>query len=185
MERLRTFLADLSRLFAQLSRRERLLVGLAALSVVVFAASIALSSVRSGIDRRELSIEEKQLQLQQVGIFAQSFTQNERARKDLEARLAGPPVSLLSHMQQLADKNGLVISSMNDRGETTTDGVKESLVELQIASTPVDKLTALLNELERGPRILKVRKLRMRKGTDDKALNVTLTVGAYGLAQGK
>lgn len=184
MERLRALLADANRYFSQLTKRERMLLALAGVSVLVFGGSIVVASVRSSMSRHEISIEEKEGQLKQIAVYAAGYAESERGRREMEGRLGGAPLRLLTHMQELADKNGLVISSMNDRGDTTTDQVKESIVELQIASTPIEKLTQLLNEIERNPRIIKVKKLRVRRGSgDDKSLNVTLTVAAYSLAQ--
>lgn len=184
MERIRALIDELSRYFAQLSKRERMLVALAGLSVLVFIGSVTMTTISSSIARREVSIEEKSQQLQQVAVYAQNYAQNERTRREAEARLNGPPVRLLSHLQELADKHGLTITSMNDRGENQIDQVKETLVEMQISSTPVNKLTAMLNEIERNPRLLKVKKLRVRRmNADTEDLNVTMTVATYQMAK--
>lgn len=183
MGRLRELLEELERFYAQLSRRERLLVLAAAGCAVLFVGSIAFGTVRSSTARREMAIQEKSEQLQQIAVYAQTYSETERTRRELEGRLSGPPLRLLSHMQELADKHGLGIGSMSERGESTIDQVKETVVELQIGSASIDKLTALLNEIERNQRIVKVKKLRVRRQTGDpKALNVNLTVGTYQLA---
>jgi len=92
----------------------------------------------------------------------------------METKLGGPPLRLMSQLQEFAEKEGLTVSAMNDRGEQNLDRVKESLVELQIASAPIDKLTAMLNDIEHDPRVIKVRKMRLRSTTtDNTALNVT------------
>jgi hypothetical protein len=182
MNRIRQLLDDAARYYGQLTKRERLLLGLMAGTAAFLALFISTSVVRSSIDRHQSSIEEKEGQLKLVAAYATTFNESERSRKDLEARLGGAPLKLMTHMQELADKHGLTIGSMNDRGDTTTDQVKESLVELQIASAPIEKLSPLLEEIERNPRIVKVKKLRLRKGTgDDKSVNVTMTVATYSL----
>lgn len=183
MNRIRDLIADLVRLFAGLSPRERMLVTLAGVGAVIFISSIVMTTVNSSMNRREASIAEKQLSLEQVAVFARSYGENERARKAIEAKLGGPPVRLMSMMQELTDKNGLTVGSMNDRGESTDGDIKESVVEVSIASTPVDKLTAILNELERKPQPVKVRKLRVKRNSADETLNVTLTVSSYQLAR--
>lgn len=183
MERIRSLIADVTRIFAGMSPRERLLVAVAAVGAVIFVGSITLTTVQSSVARKELSIEEKKLALEQIGAYAQSYGDTERARKDMEARLGGAPVRLMSLMQDLADKNGLTIGSMNDRGESRDGDVKESVVDASIASASVDKLVSILNEIERNPRPVLVRKLRVKRNSADETLNVTLTVATYQLAK--
>ena len=175
-------LDNLKRSFAQLTPRERMLLGVAGGGLVLFVASIAFSSLSSSISRHEIAIEEKEGQLKQVAAYAQTFTEAERTRKEMEGRLGGPPLRLLSHMQELCDRHGLTIGSMNDRGETNLAGLKESLVELQLGAAPIEKFIPLLNEVEKSPRPVKIRKLRVRTGTDPKVLQVNMTVATYALA---
>jgi general secretion pathway protein M len=184
MDKLRELAADLSRYFQQLTRRERILVVLAAASVVVFVGSITLATVSRSIDRTELAIADRLQALQQVGVYAQGYAANERSRRELEARLSGPPVRLMSHLQELADRHGVAIRSMNERGDQTTGQVKETLVELDIGEVPIEKVTAFVNDVEASPKIVKVRKLRLHKNSGDtKALVVKLTVATYQLGE--
>lgn len=185
MERLRALLADAGRYLSQLTKRERLLLALAGASVVIFVGSVAIATVRSAISTREAAIAQKEQELKEVAVYAGSYAASERARRGMEGRLGGPPLLLMTHLQKLADQQGLTIGSMNDRGSTTVGQVKESVVELQIASTPLDKLTALLDQVERDPHVVKVKNLRVQRlSGGDKALNVSLTVATYSLAKG-
>jgi len=169
--------------FAQLTPRERLLLGVAGAGLALFVSSIVFSSLSSSISRREISIEEKEGQLKQVAANAQTYAESERSRQELEGRLGGAPLRLLPHLQELCDRNGLTIGSMNDRGETALGGLKESLVDLQLTSAPIEKFIPLLNAVEKSPRPVKIRKLRVRSaGTDAKTLQVTMTVATYALA---
>lgn len=181
MNRITEIFDELSRHFTQLSKRERMLVLLAGVSAVFFIGSIVVGTVRSNMARREIAIEEKTQQLQQIAVYAQSYAETERTRRELEGRLSGQPLRLLSHMQELANKHGLAIGSMSERGEATVDGVKESTVDLQIGAASIDKLTAMLNEVERHQRIVKVKKLRVRRTSAEETLNVTLSVATYQL----
>lgn len=183
MDRLRDLLADITRILSSMSPRERMLVSLAGVAAFIFIGSIALTTVQGATARKETSIEEKKMALEQVAIYARSYGENERARKQIEARLGGTPIRLMSLMQDLADKNGLTIGSMNDRGESNIDDVKESVVEVSIASAPVTKLVSILNEIEKNPRPVKVRKMRVKPNSTDDTLNVTLTVASYQLTK--
>jgi type II secretory pathway component PulM len=173
---------NLKRSLAQLTPRERTLLAVAGVGLALFVGSIVFSSLRSSISRHEVAVEEKEGQLKQVAAYAQTYAEAERTRKELEGRLGGAPLRLLSHMQELCDRHGLTIGSMNDRGETTLAGLKESLVELQLGSAPIEKFIPMLNEVEKSPRPVKIRKLRVRTGTDPKMLQVNMTVATYALA---
>lgn len=182
MDRIRALLAEGQRYYSQLSDREKMFVAAAGGAFVLFVISILISSLNHSIDHHEIAIEEKLASLQKVAIYSQSYAENERARKEMETKLGGPPLRLMSQLQEFAEKEGLTVSAMNDRGEQNLDRVKESLVELQIAAAPIDKLTAMLNDIEHDPRVIKVRKMRLRStSTDTTALNVTLTIGSYQL----
>lgn len=184
MQGIRALIASAQQYLAQLSRRERLSVAGLAVFFVLFFAYIAFSSVYKSIDRRLVAIEDKTSQLTKVAIFAQSYATSEKERKDLESKLKGPPVRLMSQLQSFAERRGLTISAMNDRGEQVHDKLKESLVELQVAQASIDKLTDFLNDVEHDPRIMKVRKLRLRTTSSDaKAINATLTIGTYQLVE--
>jgi type II secretory pathway component PulM len=184
MDRVRELLADLNRYLAQLTARERVMLALAGVSVVVFVGSITWAQLARSINRHELAIEEKLQSLQQVAAYAQTFQETERTRRELELRLGGQPLKLVSHLQEITNRHGLTITSVNDRGEVALDQVREQVVDLEVRNMPIDKLAALLSEVERSPRIVKVKKLRVRRqGSDEKLVNVSLTVATYQLAK--
>ncbi len=185
MDRLRALFSDASRYLAQLTRRERLMLGAAAATMVLFVGSLSVAAIRSSIARREDAISDKERSLEKVQVYAQSYAANEQRRRQVQSRLAGPPVALMTDLQKLAEQQGLAIASMNPRGDQTRGKVKESMVEVQIASTPLDKLTNLLNEVEKNPHVVRVEKLHVRRiSGDDKSLNVSLTVATYSLVNG-
>lgn len=185
MDRIRALLSDLNRYLAQLTQRERVMLALAGLSVVVFVGSVTWAQLAGAINRRELAIEEKLQNLQQVGAYAQTFQDTERSRRELELRMGGQPLRLVTHLQEITNRHGLTITSLNDRGEVAADQVKEQVVDLEVRNMPIDKLSAMLNEVERSPRIVKVKKLRVRRqGGDEKLVNVSLTVATYQLNKG-
>jgi hypothetical protein len=53
-------------------------------------------------------------------------------------------------------------------------------VEANLGKVPLDKLGRFLQAVEQSPGVVRVRRLRVRKSTDNKeALDVTLTVSAW------
>ncbi len=75
---------------------------------------------------------------------------------------------------------------MNDLRPTTTpsdmEGLSEESVEVNLARIELTKLAALLQSLERGAGIVKVRRLRVTTRSDDPALvDATLLVSTFQL----
>ena len=176
--------AALGRAFSQLSARERNLVAFAGVAFVIFVSSIAYTSLASAIGRREASIEEKGGMLQQVQAYARTYQEAEANRRQMELRLGTDTVALSGHVQNVAAAAKVVSPTIADLGEKQLEGVREALVEIRLPKVGLNELNDLLNQLEKSPRIVRVRKVRMRRdNTDPKALNVTVVVGAYWLTK--
>lgn len=101
----------------------------------------------------------------------------------LEAKLRQSPPTLMSFVDDLAKKEGVDIGSMLDRGAQSggTNGKpKESSVEVNLGRVPLDKLSRLLQSIEHSPGVVRVRRLRVRKSSENKdVLDVTLIVSAW------
>jgi hypothetical protein len=86
----------------------------------------------------------------------------------------------------IARQEGIEIGSMSDLGVRSggQDGrPRENAVELSLGKVPLDKLMKMLQAIERTPGVVRVRRLRMRKSSDNKdALDVTMTVSAWQAA---
>ena len=87
-------------------------------------------------------------------------------------------------MQELCDKHHITIRQLSDRKSTTTGDVTESVVELSGSAGNITDLTALLNALERNPRIIKVKKMRATATgpAESRSVNIILTVATYATA---
>jgi general secretion pathway protein M len=100
----------------------------------------------------------------------------------LEARLRGPPVQLMSMVSQTGARLGIEVNDLRPGQQATTgsDKVVEDSVEVSLAKLDLPRLAALLTELERGPGIVKVRRLAIRGRSDDPAaVDVTLVISTW------
>jgi general secretion pathway protein M len=72
---------------------------------------------------------------------------------------------------------------MSDRGVVAggqNGRPREMSVEVNLGKVPLDKLVKLLNDIERSPGLVRVRRLRLRKSFENKdMLDVSLTVSAW------
>lgn len=189
MERLRQLRADLEAWFGRLAPRERALVGAAGVALVVFALALGYARLQRGVALREAAIERKTQVLSQVGQLAQGYRQVQAERGQLEARLRGPPLQLMSFVAQTGQRLGIEVNDLRPGtaeaagpGTAAAEGLSEETVEVSLAKLGLDKLGSLLQELERGPGVVKVRRLAMRGRNDDPAaVDVTLVVATYRL----
>lgn len=188
MEGLRKLRANLEAWFTQLAPRERTMVSGAALAVLAFVLFLVLGSIQSNISSSEEAITRKTQVLSQVGKLAQGYRQVQAERAQLEAKLKGPPLQLMSYVAQTGQKLGIEVtdlrpSASNNLGDSkSSDKVTEETVEVNLARLDFPKLTSLLQELERGPGVVKVRRLAVRTRNDDPtAVDVTIVVATYQL----
>lgn len=183
METWKQLRAEAEAWLGKLSPRERVMVAAAAAAVVVFFVWLVSRSIGAGIDAREAHIEQKTKVLSQIGKLAEGYRRREASRRELEARLKGSPVALMSHISQTGAGLGIQV---NDLRPTTspaeTEGLREEAVEVNLAKIELNRLAALIQNLERGAGVVRVRRLRITTRSDDPALvDATLLVATYTL----
>ena len=176
--------ADLEAFFQRLSQRERVLVTVAGLAVVAFVAFLVSTGVSRGITARQHRIDEKTRVLAQVGKLAQGWRAAQSERADLERRLTGQHPPLMTFVAQTGTRLGIEVNDLRPAAAPTeaTGGVVEESVEVNVAKLELPKVAALLEALEQGAGVVKVRRLQIRTRTDDPAaVDVSLVVATYQL----
>ncbi len=182
LELARRLRADLEAFLARLSPRERVMVGTAAAAVVLFVVLLVSQGVSRSISAREARIENKTRVLSQIGKLAQGYRQVQAERAALEARLKGPQVPLMSLVSQTGARLGIDVNDLRPGTPGGADPIVEDSVEVSLARIDLPKLARLLEALERGPGVVKVRRLRVTTRNDDPMLvDVTLLVATYQL----
>lgn len=187
MEQLRKWKTDLEAWFSRLAPRERVMVSAAGLAVAAFVLFLVFTKVQRGIAAREANIDRKTEVIAQVGKLAQGYRQAQAERAQLEAKLKGPPLQLMSFVAQTGQRLGIEVNDLRPgtpgaAGTGASDKVVEETVEVNLAKLELPKLAALLQELERGPGVVKVRRLALRSRSDDPtAVDATIVVATYQL----
>jgi len=182
MERFQKLRADAEAFFAGLSLRERVLVSAALVAAAVFLLFLVSLGVSRAVSGRESRIDQKTLVLSQVGQLAQGYRRAQAERTVLEGKLSGPPVQLMSFVSQAGPRLGIPVNDLRpgQPGTPSSDKVSEDSVEVSLAKLDLQRLASLLNELERGPGIVRVRRLAVRSRSDDPAaVDVTLVVSTW------
>jgi general secretion pathway protein M len=185
MEHLRKLRADLEAWCARLAPRERVMVSLAGVAVALFVVFIAFTRMQRGIAAREAAIDRKTQVLAQIGKLATGYRQVQAERLSLEAKLKGPPLQLMSYVSQTGQRLGIEVNDLRPGPAATPgagDQVTEETVEINLARLELSRLASLLQELERGPGVVKVSRLALRTRSDDpNAVDATLVVATYRL----
>jgi general secretion pathway protein M len=183
MERLKALRADLSAWLGKLAPRERVMVFAAAAAVVVFAGWLVSRQIGRGLSAREQRIEDKTRVLAQVSKLAESYRQRQAQRTELEQRLKGSPVQLLSYISQQGAQNQIEVGDLRPSpAPAELEGLREDAVEVNLARVELARLAHFLQALERGQGVVKVRRLRITSRADDPNLvDATFTVAAYQL----
>jgi general secretion pathway protein M len=166
-----------------LSPRERVMVSAAAAAVAIFAIFVIATGISRGVAAREARIEEKTKVLSQVGKLAAVYRAAQGERQALEARLKGRPVQLMSHVAQTGASLGIEVNDLRPTGAPVeTEGLVEEAVEVNLARMDMPRLARLVQALEGGPGLVKVRRIRISTRSDDpKLVDVTLVVSTFGL----
>jgi general secretion pathway protein M len=181
MEKLRALLGDAADYVAAASPREKRLITLAAAGVALFALLVGYGSFSSTIRKREESLDEKRLAFEKVQRLAQNYGAQEQERQLMEAKLRQSPPQLMSFVDERAKAEGIEIGGMSDRGTQGAAGKpRESSVEVNLGRVPLEKLAKFLQAIEQSHGVVRVRRLRVRRSSDNKeTLDVTITVSAW------
>ncbi len=183
VERLRKLRADVEAWLGTLSQRERLMVTAAALAVVLFTVWLGAYRIGHGLSAREASIEQKTKVLSQVGKLAEGYRKRQAERQALEARLKGQPVQLMSLISQTGATLGIQVNDLRPTGTPSEEGsLREESVEVNLARIELQRVALLLQQLERGAGVVKVRRIRITTRSDDPMLvDATLVISTYQL----
>jgi general secretion pathway protein M len=183
MSALHKLRADLETWLGKLSPRERVMVTVALFGVALFSVWLISLQISHAMSAREARIEEKTKVLSQIGKLAEGYRRRQAERQAVEAKLKGPPVQLLSYITQTGATLGVEVTDLRP---TTTpaepEGLREDSVEVSLAKIELTRLARLVQTLERGPGVVKVRRLRLTTRSDDPQLvDATVVISTYQL----
>jgi general secretion pathway protein M len=162
------------------------MVTLAAAAVGAFVLFLTWHGISTAIRNRESRIDEKTRMIAQIGTLSAGWREAQAQRAELTAKLQGPPLQLVTFVSQTGARLGIPVNDLRPVQATTppADGLVEDSVEVDLARIELGKLSGLVQELERGPGVVKVRRLTMRTRTDDQtAVDASMVVATYRLAQ--
>jgi general secretion pathway protein M len=89
----------------------------------------------------------------------------------------------MSHIAQAGSTLGIQVNDLRPTGAPTdVDGLREESVEVNLARIELGRLAQLMQSLERGAGVVRVRRVRLTTRSDDPTLvDATLVVATYQL----
>jgi general secretion pathway protein M len=176
-------IADVQTWMGGLTARERRLVVIAGAAVAVFILFIVFFSFSSSAAATRKRTEAKLAKLQQVQALAASYREAEQARQNVERQLTQSNVQLISYLEDKGTNAGLDIRSMNPKGDVPLrDGrIVETSVEVTLTDVELDNLVSFLSEVERGPGVVKVTRLRLEPRPDNQKITAWATIATYSM----
>jgi general secretion pathway protein M len=183
MDQIRALWTNFTSWFLGRTERERRLLVACAGAVAVFVLFILVFSFASSASSYRRRTAYKQTQLQEVEALASSYNEAQRSRQSIEQQLTSNDVKLISYLEEKGSAVGLDIPTINPKGDVPIgDGrIVESSVELTLTDVPLGKLVNFLQNVERGPGVVKVKSLRLEPRSNDQVLTAWTTIATYRL----
>lgn len=169
--------------FSRLSGRERLLVGLTALVLVVTIFAGGTFWAQSKLSKAARRLSERRGQLQQILRLQSRYESAKNERKGDERRIQRNSVQLFSFLPKIADELGLTLNDLNERRASLKDSdIDEISVDVNLKKMSLDKLDAFLQRIEKGGHsaLVKVLKIKIKTRFDNpELLDVNMKVATY------
>jgi type II secretory pathway component PulM len=168
--------------FEGLARREKLLVGgagAASAVVLIFVALVQpLIHARSAAAERA---EAARAQFEAVQQVKQRFDEVSGRLAAVEQRIArGPQGNLLATLQDLAQKSGVKLDSIEPRTAPAAPPYRETKLQVTLENASLPQVVRFLHEIEIAPQVMSVKSLRLRMRPDQPGmLEVTFTVSSF------
>jgi general secretion pathway protein M len=184
-EKLKARIADVQTWYSRLSERDRKLVTFGSPIAAVIVLMIVLASFASSASATRKRIAQKQASFAQVQVLSASYREAEAARQAVERQLTGNNLRLTSFVEEKATAAGLEVPTMNPRAEVPIgDGnIIENSIDVTLADISLLKLVDFLQNVERGPGVIKVKRLRLEPRPANENLTVNATIATYRMKQ--
>lgn len=168
---------------ATLSARERRMVivaGLAVLVFVVFMVTFSFSNKANSIRSRTAQKIEK---LGRAQDLAAVYNQSKAQREMAERQLAASNIRLSSFLEDVAKQKGVELPTINPKADVTLDGTKivESSVEVTLTDVKLNRLLEFLQAVESAPGVVKVKYMRLEPRVSNESITAWLQIATYHL----
>ena len=181
-------LSSLGGQFERLSSREQIIALLMIMVLGGMVLGLGTFFVKRDLGRRDMRIAAKFEKLEKLAGLKGDYQRRLSEQNRLAAEIRrNNKTRLLSYIEDVSKKASIQLKNAAERqGEATgSDLLKEVAAEVKVENVSIDRLYDFLNRLERGNRLVKVRKLEIETRFDNaKMLNAKVTVGTFKTTEG-
>lgn len=178
-------IARLRDLVANLSPRERLLVGgVGAMLALLLVYGLVLGPVLDARSRAALRATTAEQDIQDLERLKRDLDEVNGRLARVEARIAsGPQGNLFTSLESLARQSAVAVESMEPQAAPANGRYRETKVQVTLKGVTLPQVVSYLGSIESAPQVLSVKSLRMRTRQDKpELLDVTFTVSSFDVA---
>lgn len=176
-------LSSLGASFERLSGREQV----TALLLVILLSTLFVGSggyfVSKDLSRREARINAKLKNLKKLAGLRSDYQRRLSEQRQLAAKIRqNNRTRLLSYIEKVSKEASTPIKNAAERAgqPTGSELLREVAAEVTVENVSIDRLYDFLDRLEKGNKMVKVRKLEVKARFDNqKMLNAKVTVGTF------
>ncbi|MEQ9497333.1 MAG: hypothetical protein RIT81_10750 [Deltaproteobacteria bacterium] len=176
-------LGQITAAFERLSAREQGMVLFMVVAILVMIFGFGGYFVNKDLNGRRKRIVAKAEKLEEIGRLRTDYQRRLRDQQRIADEVRrNENMRLLSYLEDLSKQAQVELGNASERpGDPTgSDLVKEEGAEVLIKNVSLDRLNAFLEKIERGNRLVKVRRLKIKTRFDNKErLDASITVGTF------
>lgn len=178
-------LSRLRDLFANLSPRERLLVGsVGAIVALLLVWGLVVGPVLDARSRTALRVATAEQDIQGLERMKRDLDEVNGRLSRVEGRIAqGPQGNIFTTLESLARQSAVAVESMEPQAAPPSGRYRETKVQVTLKGVTLPQVVGYLGSIESAPQLLSVKSLRMRTRQDKpELLDVTFTVSSFEVA---
>lgn len=182
---MRELWARLRDLVANLSARERMLLGsIGALVALMLVWAAIVSPVLSARERARLRAATAEQAVGTLDRMRADLGEVQGRLASVEGRISqGPQGNIFTTLETLAKQSAVKVESMEPQAAPPAGRYRETRVQVVLKSVTLAQVVSYLGGIESAQQVLSVKSLRMRtRGDKPELMDVTFTVSSFEIA---
>lgn len=173
--------------FERLSARDQqlslLLVVLVLVGIVGFGGYFLNKKVKGAESRIEHKLDQLKEAARLRGDYKRRLAEQNRLTNEVKAN---GNTRILSYLERAFKDAGIEMRNASESPgpATGSKAVREEVAKVSVKGVSIDRLNSLLEKIEKGNRLVKIRRLRINQNYENnKQLNADITIGTFKAAE--
>jgi len=173
-----------------LSTRERALVGIAVVGVIVFIGTMVGLWFKDKLDESERRIEQKQSGMLKVDALASEYYAAQDKNRQNVAKISRNRINLFTYVDEAARRNGISLTEIKEASSSARKGarkdtINEEAVQVKINKTDMNMLVRFLEEIESRDKLVVLKSMTLKRRYDnDKLLDAKMKISTFKKKKG-